>query len=43
MVCAVMDHGGNRQNKIVERRWRKAGESSDGKCSEQAKQEIQEP
>jgi hypothetical protein len=37
-----MDHGGNGQHKIVETRWRKAGEGSDGKCGEQVKQEIQE-
>jgi hypothetical protein len=43
MVCAAMDHGGNRKLKIVERRQWKEGESSNGNCGEQVQQEIQEP
>jgi hypothetical protein len=42
MVCAAMDHGGNRKHKIVERRQRREKESSNKRGSEQVKQEIQE-
>jgi hypothetical protein len=35
-----MDHGGNRQLKIVERRQWKEGECSNGNYGEQVKQEI---
>jgi hypothetical protein len=41
MVCAVMDHGGNRKLKIVERRQWTEGEGSNGNRGEQVKQEIQ--
>jgi hypothetical protein len=41
MVCTAMDHGGNSQLMIVERRRWKEGEGSNGNCGEQVKQEIQ--
>jgi hypothetical protein len=41
MVCAAVDHGGNRQDKIVGRRQWQQEESSNEKGSEQGKEEVQ--
>jgi hypothetical protein len=41
MVCRAVNHGGNREHKIVERKQRQEDESSSRKGSKQGKQEIQ--